>query len=103
MGEGEGCVRTSCPNSCSGHGKCRTIDDWSGQSDYSAWDLHLTQLCVCDAGYSGPDCSQRDCPRGADPVANALVVTNSVQGIFWRTFYGEAASTDTEMEFMKDK
>jgi hypothetical protein len=28
----------------------------------------------------------RDCPRGADPVQFALEVTNSVQGIFWRSF-----------------
>jgi len=34
----------------------------------------------------------RECPRGADPVLYALEVTNSVQGIFWRSF-NKAANT----------
>jgi len=82
--EGEGCTRTSCASDCSGHGRCRTIAD--SNPSYSAWDLHHTQQCICDPGYSGPACAMRDCPIGADPVEYALEVTNSVQGIFWRSF-----------------
>jgi len=92
--EGEGCTRTSCPNGCSGHGRCRTIHD--DMPSYAAWDLHHTQYCDCDSGYSGPSCSMRDCPRGADPVLYALEVTNSVQGIFWRTFNKASTKEDDE-------
>jgi hypothetical protein len=95
--EGEGCTRTSCPNNCNGHGRCRTIAD--EYSDYSAWDLHHTQYCKCDPGYSGPSCALRDCPRGADPVLYALEVTNSVQGIFWRSFNKAAANTNVEQKY----
>lgn len=84
--EGEGCVRTSCPNDCSGRGKCRLIAD--SQPTYSAWDREKGSYCVCDAGYTGPDCSLRSCPKGADPVQNALVNTDSVQGIYFRSIQG---------------
>merc|ERR1712048_922318 len=99
--EGEGCSRTSCPDNCNGHGRCRTWDDYA--ETYSAWDLHHTQHCVCDPGYSGPSCAMRECPRGADPVQYALEVTNSVQGIFWRSFNGAAANANAEQEYAKDK
>merc|ERR1711981_828772 len=92
--EGEGCTRTTCPAGCSGHGRCRTIHD--DMPNYAAWDLHHTQYCDCDSGYSGPSCSMRDCPRGADPVLYALEVTNSVQGIFWRTFNKASNTADKD-------
>ena len=28
------------------------------------------QVCLCDAGFQGIDCSERVCPRGADPLLN---------------------------------
>jgi len=95
--EGEGCSRTSCPNNCNGHGRCRTIAD--EYSTYSAWDLHHTQMCQCDPGYSGPSCAMRDCPRGADPVLYALEVTNSVQGIFWRSFNKATGTAEKEQKY----
>ena len=36
--------------------------------DYSLWDADKHQMCVCDAGFSGIDCSERSCPRGNDPL-----------------------------------
>ncbi len=36
--------------------------------DYSLWDADKHQMCVCDAGFTGIDCSQRTCPRSADPL-----------------------------------
>lgn len=82
--EGEGCVRTACPNDCSGHGTCNLISNADDTNDdYSAWDNDKTQVCECDAGYDGPDCSMRSCPHGADPVQYAQYVTNSIQGIYW--------------------
>jgi hypothetical protein len=100
---GEGCSRTVCPQDCNGHGLCRTISD-SYDEDYTAWDLHKTAKCVCDAGFSGPSCSMRDCPRGADPVENAQVVTNSIQGIYWNSYFtSTVADVDAAIEFLEDK
>lgn len=39
--------------------------------DYSLWDADKHQMCVCDAGFDGIDCSQRTCPRGDDPLTPA--------------------------------
>merc|ERR1711934_671053 len=58
-----------------------------------------TQMCACDPGYSGPSCAQRDCPKGANPVLYALEVTNSVQGIFWRSFNKAGATAQAEQVF----
>jgi len=72
--EGAACQRASCPgypqNTCSGHGVCRSISQlaWdSYQNVYELWDRDATMGCSCDAGYSGPDCSDRDCDYGVDP------------------------------------
>jgi len=87
---GAACQRTTCPNSCSGHGICYTVGEiaskalnsklvqsaygesiYSGISksvDYKLWDSDKNQACVCDPGYSGIDCSLRSCPRGDDPL-----------------------------------
>lgn len=100
---GEGCDRTVCPNDCSGHGVCRTLSD-SYTMDYNAWDLHKTAKCVCDPGFSGPSCSMRECPRGADPVENAQVVTTSIQGIYWNSYYADSIdSADLAIGFLQDK
>lgn len=90
---GSACQRTTCPNDCSGHGRCRTLSEiasnrltqsrtrseggtnfFSGmtttQYTYNLWDADKNQACVCDAGYIGADCSQRECPRGDDPLTD---------------------------------
>jgi len=64
--EGEGCTRTACPNACSGHGVCVRLGDLPEPS--TQWDRHKTQQCVCDAGYTNPDCSGRECKSGDDPI-----------------------------------
>jgi hypothetical protein len=37
-------------------------------SKYQLWDAEKNFACVCDAGYSGNDCSLRKCPMGDDPL-----------------------------------
>ena len=56
---------------CSGHGTCMTIEQLAfldhGNS-YDLWDKHNTMGCKCDPGYTGPDCSERTCVHGVDPL-----------------------------------
>ena len=73
--DGSACQRASCPSSglgeCSGHGVCKTIGALAGDDNdniYKLWDEKITMGCSCDAGYSGPDCSERVCKVGADPL-----------------------------------
>jgi len=67
---GVSCKRSVCPNDCSGHGKCRLVQDLplANTIAYTQWDAAKIQVCMCDGGYTGPDCSQRLCPRGDDPM-----------------------------------
>jgi hypothetical protein len=72
--EGRGCRRSTCPNGCSGHGKCLTNSEvnsayvsLNGPND-EYWDQDRTQSCVCDRGFTGYDCSERICPFGDDPT-----------------------------------
>lgn len=72
--DGAACQRASCPgfpDSCSGHGTCRSIkqiaaDDHS--NIYELWDKDSTMGCQCDKGYFGADCSLRSCKYGIDPL-----------------------------------
>jgi len=72
--DGVACQRASCPgypNSCSGHGVCKTIKQLAEADNgnvYKLWDKDTTMGCECDAGYFGPDCSQRKCKYGVDPL-----------------------------------
>lgn len=83
--EGRGCARTSCPNDCSGHGRCMEIQtlpyaavaadyNQNGQFlqqvpetfNYYEWDKGKTRGCVCDPEYGDVDCSKRMCQYGND-------------------------------------
>jgi len=72
--DGVACQRASCPgfpNSCSGHGVCKTIAQLAAgdtANSYKLWDRESTMGCECDPGYYGPDCSLRDCKWGIDPL-----------------------------------
>lgn len=72
--DGVACQRASCPgypNSCSGHGVCKTIEQLAASDNgniYKLWDRKATMGCECDAGYFGADCSQRECKVGVDPL-----------------------------------
>lgn len=116
--EGKGCQRTTCPNDCSGHGRCAYIEkmpyettamagapysgDWSFLSqdaltfDYYGWDRHKIRGCICDPEYGDVDCSKRMCPFGTDIMdrRNNLVAAEQyeVQTI-WLQARGDAANT----------
>lgn len=84
--EGKGCARTSCPNDCSGHGRCKYIEDLPFQvtpqqfdvrsffpskahtfgDEYKNWDASKTRGCVCDPEWGDVDCSKRMCQHGND-------------------------------------
>jgi len=72
--DGAACERASCPgfpNSCSGHGTCKTISQLAAADHgnvYKLWDRYSTMGCDCDSGYYGADCSLRDCKHGVDPL-----------------------------------
>jgi len=72
--DGAACQRASCPGypkSCSGHGVCKTIRQLANadyENIYELWDKDSTMGCECDAGFFGPDCSQRECKFGIDPL-----------------------------------
>ncbi len=60
--------RNTCPNDCSGHGRCRYTNDQALQAAYTEWDATMMQACLCDGDFHGPDCSLRYCPFGDDPL-----------------------------------
>ena len=69
--------------SCSGHGQCLTLEQAAtlvleneeptaytyglDPNNDHTWDHDKIQICHCDAGYSGYDCSREDCPKGDNP------------------------------------
>ncbi|CAE7362675.1 unnamed protein product [Symbiodinium sp. KB8] len=89
------CCAASCPNGCSGHGKCVSMSQMAGEANafpvgpattYGGfestvtWDENKIFGCVCDSiwtvgfgagqtqatSWFGADCSQRRCPSGDD-------------------------------------
>jgi len=58
-------------NQCSGHGTCMTIEQLSFLDNgniYDLWDKDTSMGCKCDPGYTGPDCLDRVCVSGIDPL-----------------------------------
>merc|ERR1719456_513826 len=95
--EGSSCQRTVCPNECSGHGTCRSNQDFAvdfseavykeqvgehssiagsttSYYDYfivtydKAWDAGMQYGCLCDVGFRGVDCSIVECPTSYDAM-----------------------------------
>jgi EGF-like domain len=96
--EGKACARMSCPDDCSGHGRCRIADELGyginagasaviGTSNgndaktwpYYNWDQSRSRLCECDAGYEGLNCALRSCPQGSDIMV--AIQTDQVQTV----------------------
>ncbi len=88
--EGKACERKSCPNQCTGNGKCQSMMYYAETKDpgdgpvykyTDIWDAEKIYGCHCDSEYHGPDCSLRFCPRGDDPLTGntANIVNNPRQ------------------------
>lgn len=108
---GKSCNRKWCPNSCSGHGECRSMRYHATMKDLgtgsavtytSSWDSEMMFGCVCTSGYTGPDCSLRLCPTGDDPLTTGQsdevqhLTCSATGGTFTLSFRGE---TTTPIEF----
>jgi len=74
---GLACNRKTCPNDCSGHGHCQSMQYYATQKDPGSgtvftyqdnWDSDMMYGCKCDKGYFGYDCLDRACPVGDDPM-----------------------------------
>lgn len=93
--EGVACQRMSCPNLCSGHGICDPVNllglDQSlidnnyihetVNNDYKLWDKSNSYACVCDAEWTGYDCSLRKCPTGYVASSDCDAPSQSTQTI----------------------
>jgi len=88
--EGQACEKSSCPSACNGLGTCVSMQTYATQKDpglgqvftyENIWDSNKLYGCNCDSGYFGPDCSQRNCPTGDDPLTGNSIstVTNPAQ------------------------
>lgn len=87
---GTGCQYMECPNGCSSHGVCnskRKIAKTFYDNMYELWDKDSTMGCQCDAGFSGPDCSQKLCPIGVDPTYTSGSYKNAIPNNFTAEFY----------------
>jgi len=96
--EGSSCQRASCPNECSGHGTCehiKTLAALDFGNIYDLWDAEKTMGCLCDAGYSGADCSTKDCKYGVDPLYVDDEATARVEGVDYRIFIGATKGSAT--------
>ncbi|KAF4138438.1 EGF-like domain [Phytophthora infestans] len=80
---GAACQRLRCPSDCSGHGLCYSSATLALQYGpdsppsvagdgvgpvYSNWEKDSMSSCLCDMGYTGPDCSQLMCAKNDDPL-----------------------------------
>jgi hypothetical protein len=123
----------TCPNECSGHGICSTMQDISiyngpdydsriqGKGDgygiaYTNWDSQSIQMCECDPGFFGSDCSLGIlidnssfshlivnflvmCPKGDDP----LTINQNFRKIRLEVHAGIALTGKLGLEFQGTK
>ena len=79
------CSERACPNDCSGHGTCESVKELGTAQftatpvSYGLWDQDKSMSCNCDAGYVGADCSERQCPKGDDPLTTKTIVLDTIE------------------------
>lgn len=99
---GADCGKSKCMNDCNGKGVCMNLrsaaQDFNGftlnhTTVYNRWDGDIIFGCVCDPGFSGYDCSQKNCDSGNDPRASiqnnetvTLVCDCTAEGVCWGKF-----------------
>uniref|UniRef100_H3GGC9 Epidermal growth factor-like domain-containing protein n=1 Tax=Phytophthora ramorum TaxID=164328 RepID=H3GGC9_PHYRM len=89
--EGVACERLSCPNACSGNGRCMSMRDAAVLQDdrnffvsttYTLWDADKIMGCQCDPGFTSIDCSQRECPKAtSSDLEAALEALDNIYGV----------------------
>jgi len=79
----------------------------AGGHIYNEWDAEKIQVCKCDLGYKGSDCSQREVPKGDDPLTTVqsasmkqgIQITGTITGgeffIKYHDPYGGVWRSDT--------
>jgi hypothetical protein len=72
-----------------------TMTNSNGKLMYGLWDADKQQACVCDAGYSGADCTLRTCPRGDDPLTSGVRYNNGDSANEYDVFKFDLATTGT--------
>lgn len=121
--EGAACDRVACARKCNSRGVCLTSQQLGLQYGQDTtpgvrgdgagpvygdttttlgalvWDEHVTQTCVCDLGFSGPDCGEAYCPAGDNPFTEhqqrrAVKLTINLNG-------GTVANDGTQLGYIQ--
>ncbi len=90
---------------CNGKGRCMLMGDLptlaaSGAKD---WGLTRIQKCVCDAGFGGPDCSLRVCPKGSDPEMSDFNLTATAAALRAAAAAGGSSTLPTIASVLQDE
>ena len=65
------CQRNKCFNDCSNKGVClpmKILAQRASRQYDTPWDALKIWGCLCDNGYRGPDCSEKECVSFSDPL-----------------------------------
>ena len=74
-------LRAACgfPQICKSTGSACVDPDYTGclatYTYNTRWDADMIYGCVCDTGYSGPNCARKECPTGDDPLTGSAYDT----------------------------
>ncbi|KAJ1455866.1 tenascin-like protein [Pelagophyceae sp. CCMP2097] len=105
--DGAACERNVCPNVCTGRGRCQSMQYFASKKDKGLgvvfpyeeiWDSEKLFGCVCDSGQGAPDCSQRKCPTGDDPLTGTVFDTLT-QSVEWQNVFCKANSGTATLTF----